>query len=270
MLITINAFYSELLNNEREIAIFLPPRYNRHRRKRYPVIYLQDGQRLFDRGSTPGSMQWGIDLVALPLMKNHLVQELIMVGISHSADREYEYTPTYDEEEQGGGGADRYCQFLISELKPFIDDHFRTLSSRSNTAIGGSSLGGLLALYAGITYGHIFGKIACISPSLWWNNYTILEYVQTRQPLQPRPRIWLDTGTDEEESDDLLDWPAEDDELDPLEQAQLLAEIFVRQGYRRGRNLRFFTGYGASHDEFSWGARFDRILRFLFAHKRSP
>ncbi|MBN2382255.1 alpha/beta hydrolase [bacterium] len=268
MLIKISPFFSEILDNEREIWVFLPPGYNQRPRRRYPVFYLQDGQRIFSPPAGDGLPQWNIDLTALELMKKKQIRGIIMVGIAHSGGREYEYTPTFDQEEETGGGGDDYLAFVSRELKPFVDEHFRTLSSRSHTAIGGSSLGGLISLYAALGYSHCFGKIAAMSPSLWWDNYVILKFFQAWSPPHLKPVIWLDMGTCEEDRDELTESEDErDDDLTPLEQSEIMTRILMGKGYRRGRNLRSFTGYGASHDEISWGERFDRVLTFLFGQQ---
>jgi len=96
----------------------------------------------------------------------------------------------------GGGRADRYAKFLIDELKPFVDREYRTQSEAWRTGIGGSSLGGLVSIYVGLKFSHIFGKIAALSPSVWWNQRVILRFAAAA-PVEPRPRIWLDIGTRE-------------------------------------------------------------------------
>src|SRR5260370_41094486 len=106
-----------------------------------------------------------------------------------------EYTPTHVPK-LGGGRADRYAKFLIEEVKPFIDGEYRTLSASQHTGIGGSSLGGLVSLYLGLKHSRIFGCIAALSPSVWWNQQVIYRFVQAAV-FEPRPRIWLDIGTRE-------------------------------------------------------------------------
>src|SRR5260370_9484590 len=106
-----------------------------------------------------------------------------------------EYTPTHVPK-LGGGRADRYAKFLIEEVRPFIDREYRTLSGSQHTGVGGSSLGGVVSLYLGLNHSPIFGKIAALSPSVWWNQFVIHRFVQTTV-VEPRPRIWLDVGTRE-------------------------------------------------------------------------
>ena len=143
---------------------------------------------------------------------------------------------------------------LIEELKPFIDDQYRTLPQREFTGIGGSSLGGLLALYLGLKRYDVFSRIAAMSPSLWWANRFILHEIsnlQTRLPI----RIWVDIGR------------AEGRHFKG--QTRHLQEILIKKGWKKNRNtkladFRYLEAPKARHDEFSWGARFDRVLSFLY------
>ncbi len=153
------------LNSQRRIWVYLPPDYYQSQ-KSYPVIYLHDGQNLFDQ-STSYSGEWKIDESLDDLSKNTGLG-FIAVGIDNGgSDRLSEYSPTPNSK-YGGGRGDQYVQFLLKNLKPFIDKTFRTLSDRENTLIMGSSMGGLISMYAVIEYPEIFGKAGVFSPSFWY------------------------------------------------------------------------------------------------------
>lgn len=142
-------FTSRLLRNHRDVIVYLPPDYEANRRKRYPVLYLQDGQNLFD-GTTSFTygQEWRVDETAQSLIKGGEIEPLIIVGIHNAGhERTDEYTPTRDTRRKVGGKAEIYGRMLVEELKPVIDSRYRTLSHASHTGLGGSSLGGLVSLY---------------------------------------------------------------------------------------------------------------------------
>ena len=157
-----DAFDMKPLARKRRIWIYLPPEYATSRRA-YPVIYMQDGQNLFDN-ATAFSGEWGIDkyLASLPDEQNAIV-----VGIENGSEhRLAEYTPI-PHQKLGGGEANAYLDFVAYNLKPYIDSHYRTLADRQNTYLWGSSLGGLLAFWGVVKHPHIFGKIGVFSPAFW-------------------------------------------------------------------------------------------------------
>lgn len=204
---------SALLDGERAVTVYLPPGYapdGTH----YPVLYMQDGQRLFDADvlHAPGTRQradggrledgsaaeesWRMGRTADAMIAAGVVEPLIIVGIAHAGPRRIEeYTPTATRR-LGGGGAALYLRFLIEELMPAIDSAYATATGPSRTGIGGSSLGGLVSLYAGLYRPDAFGRLAVLSPSVWWDRRVILRDLHGRKP-EPRPRIWLDMGTAE-------------------------------------------------------------------------
>ncbi len=154
------------LGRTRRIWIYLPTDYQTNTDKYYPVIYLQDGQNLFDERYAAFG-EWDVDGTMIHL-ENQGFTGAIVVGIDNGSSlRIDEYSPYRNE--HGGGEGDQYAQFLVETLKPHIDEKFRTLPQREHTAIGGSSMGGLIALYAGLKYEHIFGKLLIFSPSLWFS-----------------------------------------------------------------------------------------------------
>jgi len=252
-------FHSTVLNNDRDLIVYLPPDYEVNKKRRYPVLYLQDGQNLFDGATSfiPGQ-EWRVDESAGSLISAHKIEPLIIVGINNAGkDRVNEYTPLADEKYKGGN-ADSYGRMLIEELKPFIDRSYRTKTDLKNTGIGGSSLGGILSLYLGLKYKHVFGRVAAISPSVWFANKQIVRYVEAGR-YRSNLRIWLDIGTKESRE------PAESERI--VNDARLLKEVLIKRGWQVNKNLRYFEDAGAEHNERAWANRVELILAFLFPAK---
>ena len=157
------AFYLPQLNRKRRIWIYLPDDYEKSK-KHYPVLYMQDGQNLFD-AFTSGYGEWGIDEL-LDSMQKQSNNSCIVVGIDNGPKRLNEYNP-YDNEKFGKGEGKEYVDFLVKTLKPFIDRNYRTKTGKENTLIAGSSMGGLISYYAALTQPEVFGKAGIFSPSFW-------------------------------------------------------------------------------------------------------
>ena len=254
------SFHSNILNNERDVVVYLPPDYETHKEKHYPVFYLHDGQNLFDGATSfiPGQ-EWRADEAAQSLIALGKIEPLIMVGIYNTGkDRIDEYTPAVDAKYKMGGKADLYGRLLVEELKPFIDAHYRTLKDARHTGLGGSSLGGLVSLYLGLKYPQVFGRLAVVSPSVWFADHQILHYVEALAK-KPQVRIWLDTGSKEGRDAEEAQKTVAD--------ARLLKEALLRKGWKQGSDLSYFEAEGAEHNERAWAARFESILQFLFPRK---
>ena len=177
-----------------------------------------------------------------------------MVGIYNTGlNRIDEYTPTRGPSGNAGGKARHYAAMIIDELKPFIDGEYRTMDEAENTGLGGSSLGGLVTLYIGLRHPEIFGKLAVLSPSVWWSYGAILRMIRDNPAPEPRPRIWLDIGTNEG------NYPAR-----IVRDARLLRDLLCRKGWQPGVDLAYFEDEGAYHSESAWSARWPLVLRFLF------
>jgi predicted alpha/beta superfamily hydrolase len=249
-------FRSRFLPDARDISIYLPEAYRAQPRRRFPVFYLHDGQNLFDgRTSYVVNRTWRAHEAADILTRAGLIEPLILVGIANTGVRRMaEYTPTRDPKLGGGEGA-RYGRLLVEDLKPLIDRRFRTLPNPENTALGGSSLGGLITLALGLEYPDIFGKLAVISPSIWWDNRSLLTLVNEIRS-KPALKIWLDMGTAEG--------------LRHLRDADLLHRRLIMRGWRDGVDLKYLRAPGAVHDEDAWAARFEQVLRFLFPAPETP
>ena len=248
-------FHSKLLDNDRDVLVYLPPGYETEKDRRYSVLYLHDGQNLFDGATSfiPGQ-EWRIDETIQSLISAGQIEPLIVVGIYNTKDRVNEYTPAEDVKYKGGN-ADLYGRMLIEELKPFIDGTYRTQKGAKHTGLGGSSLGGLASLYLGLKCPQVFGRVAALSPSVWFADKQIVHYVEALSK-KPNLRIWMDTGTKEGRNTE--------DAQNTLANTRLLKDTLVRKGWRPGKDLSYFEAEGAEHNERAWAARVEPILRFLF------
>jgi predicted alpha/beta superfamily hydrolase len=245
-------FHSRFLRDDRDIIVYVPPGYNERSERAYPVLYMHDGQNLFDpqtsfiRGRT-----WQMREHADAAIEAGEVEPLIVVGIYNTGDsRIAEYTPDNDWQ-RGGGEAENYGRLIVEELMPFIARHYRARRDRNSTGLGGSSLGGLVSLYLGLHFAQHFGNLAVLSPSIWWNHKSILGFLNERSPeIWERPRLWLDVG-DREGRRAVID-------------AEHLARRLVANGWQRDDTLHFERFPDGAHDESSWAVRVRPMLRFLF------
>ena len=249
------AFPSRILGNRRDILVYLPRGYRRFLRLRYPVLYLNDGQNVFDAATSFAGVEWGVDETAERLIHRKLIEPLIIVAVANiGEERIHEYAPTPGVIEpkdhprkRSRGLAPIYGQFLIEELKPFIDKKYRTKPDAEFTGLGGSSLGGLATLAMGIFYSEVFTRLIVMSPSIWWDDYAIFRLVGILGKKPPL-KIWLDTGTDEP------GW----------ELARDLRNYLIDRGWRLDVDLSYLEVKGADHSEAAWAARVEPALRFLF------
>ena len=158
------AFHSRILGNRRDVLVYLPPGYRRFSLKRYPVLYLHDGQNVFDAATSFAGVEWGVDETAQRLIRSKTIEPLIVVAVANiGEERVHEYTPTpavIEAKKTGKNTAAVWLastdNFLIEELKPFIDRKYRTKPEAEFTGLGGSSLGGLVTLAIGIFYSEVF------------------------------------------------------------------------------------------------------------------
>ncbi len=243
-------FRSAVLPDERDLVIYLPPAYEATPNRRFPVLYMQDGQNLFEgRDAYVKGQYWRLGETADTEIAAHRVGPLIIVGVYHTGyQRVTEYTPT-EAKRVGGGLADAYGQLLVDEVKPFVDATYRTVPDELNTGLGGSSLGGLVSLYLGLKYPSIFSRVAVLSPSVWWDRRVILRHVRAARP-KPRLRIWLDMGTAEGRK--------------ALEDVRLLRDGLFSAGWVEGEDLAYSEHKGARHSETAWATRVAPMLRYLY------
>jgi enterochelin esterase-like enzyme len=250
------AFKSSYLPDDRDVIVYVPPGYDEEPERAFPVFYLHDGQNLFDgQTSFVKGRTWQVREHADAAIEAGEIEPLVIVGIYNTGDRRIaEYTHEYNWQ-LGGGEAEAYGHLVTGELMPWIASRYRVRADRENTGMGGSSLGGLVTLYLGLRYPAVFGKLAVMSPSVWWNHKSILGYVNEHAPqLWERPRVWLDAGDREGQR--------------TLRDVEHLARRLKANGWRPGETLHFEMVHGGTHDEASWATRVRRMLRFLFP-KRS-
>ncbi|HEX3646389.1 MAG TPA: alpha/beta hydrolase-fold protein [Vicinamibacterales bacterium] len=246
---TLKHVLSPQLHNRRDVDVYLPASYASG--VRYPVVYLQDGQNLSDP-ATAFAGTWELDAAIDRLAWSGL--EAIFVGIHNAGrDRLSEYSP-FPDARHGGGEADAYLAFVVHTLKPRIDRMFHSRRDRDNTVIFGSSMGGLVSLYAYFRYPSVFGRAGVMSPSIWFGRGAILQFIE--EARVPGGRIYLDVGTGEGAG--------------TLRDVRRLGRLLVRQGFRRRRSssssaLRYVEDPGARHTEGAWAWRLQGALEVLLS-----
>ena len=245
-------FVSAFVEQRHDLIVYLPPSYEAEAQRRFSVLYMHDGQNLFD-GETSfiRGNYWRLGETADRLIEAGSIESLIIVGVYNAGEKRIdEYTPGKDKH-LGGGKADCYGRMIVEELKPFIDATYRTLPGAEHCGMGGSSLGGLVTLYLGLRYPHVFSRLAVMSPSVWWRNRAILKTV-TRLAQKPALLIWLDVGAKE--------GPA------ALADTQLLRDRLVQKGWTLNDDLCYLEAGEAEHTESAWAERVAPMLKFLFGN----
>lgn len=241
-------FASRHLRYSRDILVYLPPSYDQEPFRHYPVLYLHDGNNLFDPKTSFLGVEWQLDEHLEALIQTDAIEEVIAVGIYNTPDRNSEYTWLPRQDETGaveGGDGPRYARFLVEELKPAVDRAFRTRPEREATAVAGSSLGGLMSFYLGLYYPDVFSGIGMLSPSLWWQ-YELLLPAATH--LSQALKLWIDMGTRE----------------GGVDQAQAFVAQLGERGYLQGDQLFFSLACCAEHNEAAWSKRVGEMLRFFY------
>jgi predicted alpha/beta superfamily hydrolase len=233
------------LRRRRRISVLLPWNYDQTDRH-YPVLYLQDGQNLFEPHAPFGT--WGVDK-QLAALAQHGKGDFIVVAIDHGGkERIREFAPYHSVRWGEGLGRD-YARFLAETLKPYIDSNFRTLSDRQNTAIGGSSMGGLISVYAGFMFPQVFSKFMIFSPSLWVSNRIFTEKIDFSR--LPATKIYLYAGGKEGSG--------------MLYNAQRFQEAMTKRGYAADRlQFRLEIDPQGRHTEDRWGREFPKAAQWLF------
>lgn len=250
------AFRSRTLNNERTLAVYLPPDYTRRPTARYPVLYMHDGQNLFDAMTSFLGVEWQADEHAERLIAADRIEPIIIVGIYNSPERMNEYTPQADPQRGAGGRGRQYARFLVEEVKPFIDRTYRTRPDRKNTAVAGSSLGGLISLYLAREHHEIFSQCGAVSPALMWADAALLNEIETSPNWMANTRFWLDMGTDEGRQIGTFSRA--------IELTRRLERAFLAAGLVTGRDYYYAEIYQGQHNEAAWADRFDRMLLFFY------
>ena len=250
------------LGRTRRVWLYLPPGYAASKR-RYPVLYLQDGQNVFD-AATSFAGEWGVD-ETLDSLHASGDSGVIVVAVDHGGDqRTREYMPWQSANAQlpGGEGA-AYADFLVHSLKPFVDAHYRTRPDRANTGIGGSSLGGLISFYAALRYPDVFGRVLAFSTPFYLNP-EIFAMARAVRPLRPATRFWFDTGLNEGVS--AIGIP--DRVMARSEGA--IVDTLAAAGIDTAADVRALLPADGAHAEWFWRREFPAAYRWLLAPVTAP
>jgi len=252
--------WSPELGHDVDVRLFLPPSYEEHRTKRYPVLYAHDGQALFAAAPDPGDPHsWRMDDTLNQLYDYGVIEELIVVAITTKEHRLDMLGPVPDRT-YGGGRGDAYLTFLVDTLKPHVDATYRTQPGRESTAMIGASMGGLFSFYAAWSRSDVFGRAACISPSFWWGDRAMIRRAQEVCPL-PRPWLYIDSGAA------LSQFEQDANVRDGFQHTQAMCKTLRNVCYEPGLDLVSLTYAGLQHDALAWAARLGMPLQLLFPRR---
>ena len=228
----------------RRIAALLPHDYY-DTDKRYPVLYLQDGQNLFDEYAPFGN--WSVDKNLATLFEEGF-GDIIIIGIDHAGDKRIkEYTPSYTTK-LGRGDGKKYVRFLSDTLKPFVDKKFRTLPDRAHTGIGGSSMGALISIYAGLMYPEVYSKLMIFSPALWVApniHFHFLNFDHSQDV-----KAYLYAGGEESEK--------------MIPNIENFKSAFDKKSIQANFEFKLTIDPKGKHNEAHWGREFPKALKWLF------
>lgn len=227
-----------------DIIVWLPPSYETTKSKRFPVLYMHDGQNLFNPATAFGGNDWRMDEVTDSLIHAKKLEEIIIVGINNSPDR----LPEYSESDLGRS----YANFVVNVVKPFIDSTYRTKPDRKNTAVMGSSMGGLISLLFAWWHPEVFSMAGCLSSSFWYDDERTLKEIQNYSGAKKNIRIYLDCGTREREL---------------IPGYKKMVSALRKKGYTKKYDLEYQLELNGIHNEVSWAARVWRPLLFMYGKK---
>lgn len=240
------------LGNARDLLVYLPPGYAKGDR-RYPVLYMHDAQNVFDASTAFVGQEWKADETAEALARRGL--EVIIVAVSNNADRKSEYTPFPAPLNEYKPKGAEYVAFIVKTVKPMIDAKYRTRPEREHTGIAGSSLGGLISLYAAVAQPDVFGFAGVVSPALGVADFSAFEWVREHPAKEPL-RVYLDMGDREAAT------PGRN--LVMLEAVEDMAKLLREQGHQ----TKVVIDKGAHHNEDAWARRFPAALEWFLAGKK--
>jgi predicted alpha/beta superfamily hydrolase len=227
----------------RDIIVWLPPSYFIDINKRYPVLYMHDGQNIIDPATSAFGYDWRIDEVADSLIRIGLLEEIIIIGIYNNADRKDEYNYT--------SLGYTYMDFIVKKLKPFIDNKYRTLPQPENTAVGGSSAGGLISMIMVWNYPTVFSKAACFSPALKIREINYVDSIACYSGTKKNIKLYIDNGG-----------VGIDAEL--LPGTNEMVATLQKKGYELGKDIMWYFDKEATHFESAWAKRVWHPLLFFF------
>lgn len=258
------------LGKERNIRVWVPSTYESSSDKRYPVIYMHDAQNLFERETAAYSETWDVHTAIEGLMAAHGFGGAIVVGIDNGggivrlneyspweSDRYEEMKAALDLEKNVGGEGAAYGSFLVETLKPYIDKRYRTLSDRENTVVAGSSMGGFISLYLGVTYPEIYSKVGAFSTAGWFNSTKLMNCLKTFD-TKWQTKWYLDVGTNETSNPD-----KEDFSIIYIESTKAVANLLKSIGVPE-KQIKVVIDEGGIHNEVDWAKRLPGALEWLF------
>jgi predicted alpha/beta superfamily hydrolase len=257
----IHTIASRILRGRRTLRVWLPPGYaGLHGRRRYPVLYLNDGQNLFEPSTSFTGVDWQVDEAAARLIDEDRIVPLVIVGIDNGGPRRSrEYLPYRDPTNPGGGrpAADRYLDFVEREVMPFVAQEFRVIHHAQSTGFGGSSYGAVVALHAVIARRRLFGRLLLESPALQiGDGQLVLDATQVRRWPQ---RVYLGVGTQETRS--------EYTSRRVVDMTLALGAVIQAAGLGKDR-LDVVVDEAGGHHEGAWAYRFPRALEFLYGSRK--
>ena len=233
---------------DRDLVVWLPPNYDADVTRRYPVVYMHDGQNIFDPATSSFGTDWSVDETVDELIKKKSIEPVIVVGIYNTKDRMKEYTP--------GDTGTAYMNFVVQTVKPLVDSTYRTRPDRKNTIVGGSSSGGLMSFMLVWEHPDVFSKAICMSPAFrnpvalgGWN---YVKVVQQSNGKKKNVFFYLDNGGIGLES-----------QLQPGIDEMITA--LKAKGYKEGKDFVFVRDPTAKHSEADWAKRFPRALMMVMA-----
>ncbi len=226
--------------DDRDIIVWLPPSYKQNTQEKYPVLYIHDGQNAFDPGTSTLGVDWGLDETADSLLKKGTVNPFIMVAINNTKDRSDEYSP--------GKKGDLYMDFICNQLKPFIDNKYRTMSDATHTANLGASSGGLIAFMLAWEHPEVFSMAACYSPSFKYEDFDYVDIIKKKYKKHPGMKLFIQIGTE------------------GLEQ-KLLPGVLKMKEFLDSKSIpyTYYLDQGAEHNEIAWRKKTYQPLQLFFA-----
>lgn len=264
----IENFPMKRLKRLRSLRIYLPPDYERNN-SRYPVLYMQDGQNLFDEAVSAYGKAWEVQQTLDDLYNEGKTKGIIVVGIDNDPGLRFlEYSPWYNNSIEEamphvgltklpGGGGFEYLEYIVNELKPYIDKNYRTLKGREYTAIGGSSMGAFISLAAGVRYQEVFSKVAALSSASFFAEKQLKSLIESTGKKLPM-KIYMDVGTKETSNPEVSDFPQI-----YMKSNEEIFNSFKKIGLKDDE-IKFNIIEGAIHNEREWAKRFPQVIEWLF------
>ena len=237
----------EGLRYSRSVVVRLPPSYSTETSRRYPVLYMHDGQNCFDRSTAAFNAEWRADEMMDSLAHVGAIEEVIIVGINNTSDRIAEYSDT--------PLGQAYAAFVVDKVKPLVDSVYRTLPGPEHTAVMGSSMGGLISFLFTWWYPDVFGKAACLSSVFDRGRTRVIDLVESEHARRPRLRVYMDCG-------------GAPGEVTLKEGMEYMVSVLKTRGYVQGSDFTWFFDPDAEHNEKAWAGRLWRPMEFLFGQDR--